>query len=1147
MRKGIRVQSRKRRIALCLTLYVLAVFAAAWEGRGGHESVGAVLGAGAVPQGGCANAAFTEQAPLVAGGRPRPVVAADFNGDGWPDLAIGNSLSVFGGFSNYNITVLLNQGNGAFAPSAGSPRAIDEGPISLAAADFNGDGRTDLAVASEIAKTVTILLGDGMGDFTSAGTPISFPSRPTYLLSLDLNGDTRMDLVVAKADDSNLNVLLGNGTGTFSEVIPSPISTGTRPFFIATGDFNNDTRPDLAVANLSSQNVTILLNIGSGRFSRPAGSPVAVPGRAYGLAVSDFNGDGRADLAVKNTLPGSSLGYITVLLGSGGGGFTVAPSPGEVSQPALVGFFGYLRSGDFDKDSKTDIVVANPDGSDVSIWYGDGAGGFRARQRINTLSNPYGIAVADLDANGFQDLAVTFESRERLIVFLGSCGAASNTSPTIAAAPALVRQQGSAGTISVIAAVGDFETPSGSLTVTADGLPEGLTVANITNNSGAVSANVMAGCDATVGPNTFYLTVSDASGFVSTAPMTVNVTANGPPSVGAYAAVSVVQGGSRTATPASPPIDTGSVAAVAVSGSAGFMGTLSVDRPTGVVSIAAAGPVGSHTVTVTVTDNCGATASQSFGLTVTGLSNSAPSIVAGPALSRQQGSPGAAASIATVSDTETPAANLTVIPTTLPAGISLGPIVNANGAISATVAAGCEAAAGPNTVVLSVTDGGGLTAAANLTINVMPNTAPSLGSYAAAVINVGGGVMATPGAAPSDNGSVVSLTAGASQGFTGTVSIDPGTGAVAIQNARPAGSHTITITATDNCGSIAAATFPLTVNKLASTVTLTASNGPYITGQPIGLTAAVTGGGAAPTGTITFNDGGTSLGSTGIDGQGRASITVPLAGPGAHSLTASYNGDANFNGAVSAPLSLTVVRTVANVSAANYQGAALAAEQIVAAFGTGLATATQVAATQPLPTSLAGTTIRVRDAANVERLAPLFFVSATQVNYLVPLGTTPGQALVTVLASDNSISQAVVRVDAVAPGLFTADATGAGLTAANLLRVKVDGTLFYEPVARFDTAQNRFVAVPIDFGAASDQLFLLLYGTGFRQRSSLSAVGVRIGGVDVEVLYAGAQGSLAGLDQINARLPRSFTGRGEVDVVVTIDGKAANTVKVNFR
>ena len=117
--------------------------------------------------------------------------------------------------------------------------------------------------------------------------------------------------------------------------------------------------------------------------------------------------------------------------------------------------------------------------------------------------------------------------------------------------------------------------------------------------------------------------------------------------------------------------------------------------------------------------------------------------------------------------------------------------------------------------------------------------------------------------------------------------------------------------------------------------------------------------------------------------------------------------------------------------------------------------------------------------------------------------------------------------------------------------VKADGTQIYEPIARFDQAQNKFVAVPIDLGPdlgnATDQVFLLLFGTGFRNRSALSAVTCKIGGTDAEVLYAGLQGDFVGLDQSNVRIPRSLKGRGEVDVVMTVDGKAANTVRVNLK
>jgi uncharacterized protein (TIGR03437 family) len=113
--------------------------------------------------------------------------------------------------------------------------------------------------------------------------------------------------------------------------------------------------------------------------------------------------------------------------------------------------------------------------------------------------------------------------------------------------------------------------------------------------------------------------------------------------------------------------------------------------------------------------------------------------------------------------------------------------------------------------------------------------------------------------------------------------------------------------------------------------------------------------------------------------------------------------------------------------------------------------------------------------------------------------------------------------------------------------VKSDGSIGYEPVVQFDRISGKPSAIPIDLGAESDQVFLILYGTGFRHRSSLSAVTATIGGVSANVLYAGAQGVLAGLDQANLRLPRSLIGRGEVEVALTVDGKAANTLKVSIR
>src|SRR5262245_35317622 len=239
--------------------------------------------------------------------------------------------------------------------------------------------------------------------------------------------------------------------------------------------------------------------------------------------------------------------------------------------------------------------------------------------------------------------------------------------------------------------------------------------------------------------------------------------------------------------------------------------------------------------------------------------------------------------------------------------------------------------------------------------------------------------------------------------------------------------------------------------------------------------------------------------------------------------------------------------TVANVSAASFLGATLASESIAAAFGATLAMTTQSAGAIPLPTILAGTQIKVKDSAGIERLAPLFFVSPRQINYQIPPGTANGPAMVTVTSGDGGVSTGASLIAAVAPGLFTANSDGNGLAAAVALRVKADGSQNFEPIAQFDATQNRTVAIPIDLGPESDQVFLLLFGTGIKFHSGLSAVKARIGGADATVSFAGAQGDFVGLDQVNVNLPRSLRGRGAVDIVLMVDAAPANTVSASIK
>ena len=251
------------------------------------------------------------------------------------------------------------------------------------------------------------------------------------------------------------------------------------------------------------------------------------------------------------------------------------------------------------------------------------------------------------------------------------------------------------------------------------------------------------------------------------------------------------------------------------------------------------------------------------------------------------------------------------------------------------------------------------------------------------------------------------------------------------------------------------------------------------------------------------------------------------------------------------PISQSQTRTLATVPAASYElGAPVAPESIAAIFGTDLARDTSIVSTLPLPTELLGTSVGVRDSKGVERLAFLFFISPGQINLQIPPGTATGRATLTATNAQGTSVSTNVLIERTAPGLFSANANGQGVAAAVLVRVKPDGSQIFEPILQLDQ-QNKYVPLPIDFGpdqgANSDQLFLILFGTGWRGRTAQEKVAVQIGGVPTQVLYAGAQGEFIGEDQINVQLPRALARRGEINISVTVDGQIANLVTAAFR
>ena len=234
------------------------------------------------------------------------------------------------------------------------------------------------------------------------------------------------------------------------------------------------------------------------------------------------------------------------------------------------------------------------------------------------------------------------------------------------------------------------------------------------------------------------------------------------------------------------------------------------------------------------------------------------------------------------------------------------------------------------------------------------------------------------------------------------------------------------------------------------------------------------------------------------------------------------------------------------VSASSYKPGALAQESIVAAFGETLTVGTASATAVPLPTTLDSTSVFVLDAQNTERPAPLFFVSPGQLNFQIPPGTAVGNATVFVRRSGTAVASTSITIAAIEPSLFTANSSGAGVPAAFLVRVKANNTQVNEPVAIFQGGV--FVPAPISLGPVGESLILVLYGTGIRNRSALSAVTLNIGGTTLGVDFAGIAPGFIGLDQVNSvAVPRTLIGKGTVTVTLTADGKPTNTVTLNFQ
>jgi hypothetical protein len=360
--------------------------------------------------------------------KPRSVAVGDFTGQGILDLAITSYDEVGRGA----VKILLGNGDGSFqAPTSYTLGSVGTITYSVAVGDFNGDGLPDLAVASTSGSglgAVSILLSNGDGSFQAPTSyTIGLASGVESLAVGDFTGDGNLDLAVANETSNSVSVLLGNGDGAFQAA--RTFAAGTQPHSVAVGDFNGDGLLDLAVADYGNPftgngaAVSVLLGNGDGAFQAaqtfPAGS------HPQSVAVGDFNGDGIPDLAVGHGAV-SGDNTVSVLLGNGDGSFQAPDSYATGSAPVSVAV------GDFNGDGISDLGVAGSSG--VSVLLGNGDGSFQAPHTFVAGSQPVSVAVGDFNGDNDLDLAVVNQGSTNVSVLLGNGdGSFQDVAPSFAA------------------------------------------------------------------------------------------------------------------------------------------------------------------------------------------------------------------------------------------------------------------------------------------------------------------------------------------------------------------------------------------------------------------------------------------------------------------------------------------------------------------------------------------------------------------------------------------------------------------------------------------------------------------------------------------------------------------------------------------
>jgi hypothetical protein len=871
------------------------------------------------------NGTFTNTNSLLSSGvLPLSVATGDFNGDGIQDVAVANA------YSN-TVSIFLGNGDGTFA--AGPVIETNGAPQSLAAGDFNGDGRLDLAVAAANPNNefVQIMLGNGDGSFTPLNSTLPVGVYPTGIVAADFNGDGKTDLAVTIAETNSVAVFLGNGDGTFTAAGASP-ATGGYPLSLVTADVNGDGRPDLVVANDGGSTLTILLGNGDGTFTAVENS-VTTGNSPTAIAVADFNGDGIPDFATVNELDNSISVLLTQLTQSATAELHNVSPTGGGSHSAEAGYLGDTNYGSSVSTAvalsalTTPVVTVNPSSSSITT--------LQALQATVTVAGtPTPTGTVTLTSGGYSSAATALSSGSAAFTIpAGSLAAGSDTlsanyTPDSNSAATYSSASGVSGTVTVSKTMPTVIVMPGSssittlqalqVTVTVPGTPTPTGTVTLTGgsyssaatglSSGSVAFTIPAGSLA-VGGDTLtanyapdsnssatYTGASGVSGSVTVSKATPTVTVSPSSS-----SITTLQSLLVTVTVLGTPTPTGTITLTSGSytsaATALSSGSAAITIPAGSLA------VGNDTLTANYTPDTSSSATYA----------SASGVSAPVAVSKV-----AATLTVTPASTSITTLQLLQVTVTVTGGASgptpIGTITLTSGSYSSAVTALSSGSA-----VITIPAGSLAVGSDTLTADYTPDSNSSVTytnasgvSGTVTVSKVAPTVTVTPGLSsittlqslqvtvavsgtPTPTGTIT-LTGGSySSGATG---LSSGSAMITIPTGSlVAGNDTLTADYTPDSNSSATYTSAsgvsgtVTVSKVAPTVTVTPGSSSITTLQSLQVTVAVSGT-PIPTGTITLTSGSYSSAATALS-SGSAMITIPAGSlaAGSDTLTADYTPD----------------------------------------------------------------------------------------------------------------------------------------------------------------------------------------------------------------------------------------------------------------